>query len=136
MKIQDQKILHDPERGPFGFGSCYITTYASYLDLPVEECPQLQVLYGCNHPGNFFEQVMALWLKSFGLKEVFWPAPEAAEQLAQRDDYYFAIGPSPRGNNTYHQVIYKNGKLFHDPHPSRDGILSETEFITLEKIEQ
>ena len=35
--------------------------------------------------------------------------------------YYLASGPSER--NCKHIVIMYNGKLIHDPHPSRKGLL-------------
>lgn len=33
---------------------------------------------------------------------------------------YLACGPGSRGVS--HMVIYRNGSLFHDPHPSREGL--------------
>lgn len=48
------------------------------------------------------------------------------------DSFYFVSGPSKRGVN--HICIYKNGKLWHDPHPSGDGILIENEFECLKKV--
>ena len=35
---------------------------------------------------------------------------------------YLASGPSARGCK--HMVVYRDGQLLHDPHPSNDGILS------------
>ena len=38
--------------------------------------------------------------------------------------YAIASGPSPRGTNIQHAVVVKDGELWHDPHPSRAGVLS------------
>jgi len=37
---------------------------------------------------------------------------------------YITAGPSPRLEGVGHAVLYKDGNLLHDPHPSREGILS------------
>lgn len=48
--------------------------------------------------------------------------------------YLLVSGGSPRGFRRGHAVIYKNGKLVHDPHPSGDGITEFKNFWILEKI--
>ena len=48
--------------------------------------------------------------------------------------YYLVTGPSPRGNNIWHICIYQNGKLWHDPHPSGDGVLEEICFEYLQPL--
>ena len=48
------------------------------------------------------------------------------------DEYYLVSGNTIR--NIKHVCIYKNGKLFHDPHPSQQGLISETSIHTLRKI--
>jgi hypothetical protein len=40
------------------------------------------------------------------------------------DGYVLVSGKSPRGD-FHHVVIYKNGELYHDPHPSNEGIETE-----------
>lgn len=46
------------------------------------------------------------------------------------DKLYMVSGPSSRGVS--HVVIYKDGELFHDVHPSREGVLSVNEVYSLE----
>lgn len=48
------------------------------------------------------------------------------------NEFYLVIGKSARGVN--HCCVYFNGKLFHDPHPSQDGLLSEDYFEFLNRI--
>ena len=44
---------------------------------------------------------------------------------------YLVSGKSPRG--VYHVCIYLNGKLAWDPHPSREGLVTEEYFETIVK---
>lgn len=116
MTPQDQTRLSDKEKKIYG--NCLVTCYASYMDLPVEECPQFQFLFDCEHPSTFWHKVVKLWLSEMGyVVKQFQNDPF---HKGYTEDYYFAWGMSPRG--VMHQVIYKDGQLFHDPHPSRAGI--------------
>lgn len=112
-------------------GNCVMACYASYLDLDINHCPQVQWLFDCKKPEFFWDKVLQLWLSEHGYKECNY-TNEADPITWGHTDYYFAWGPSPRGVN--HQVIYKDGKLFHDPHPSKAGILEVEGYITLEKL--
>ena len=49
-----------------------------------------------------------------------------------KDKYYLVSGKSTRG--VFHVCIYRNGLLVHDPHPTKEGILTFEVFETLEKI--
>jgi hypothetical protein len=44
----------------------------------------------------------------------------------------FVAGKSPRG--VMHQVLYRYGRLWHDPHPSRDGILDVAEVLAFRPL--
>jgi len=55
----------------------------------------------------------------------FWPTNIDSLDAAEPDELVFVSGPSPRG--VPHQVLYRNGELWHDPHPSRAGLLSVNE---------
>ena len=44
------------------------------------------------------------------------------ESFAGVDGYIIVSGPSLRYTDKTHGVIYKDGKLAHDPHPSNDGV--------------
>lgn len=45
----------------------------------------------------------------------------ASQRQIPEQEYSIAIGPTVR-DNCLHAVIYRDGHLFHDPHPSRSGI--------------
>lgn len=128
MTPQKQTILTDKAKGIHG--NCLITAYASYMDVPAEECPQFQLLYDVKYPyEGFWDNVVEEWLKQMGYERTFFESDPYEKKEYQ--DFYFAIGKSPRGNS--HIVIYKEGKIYHDPHPENNGI-EPTSFEILEKI--
>lgn len=47
--------------------------------------------------------------------------------------FYCVTGKTIRG--TTHICIYRNGKLYHDPHPSGEGLITEDSFEVFEKAE-
>jgi hypothetical protein len=95
-------------------GNCMQAVLASILDLPLEAIP------------DFTEDVDQFWdsvnnfLAGMGLR-----ISPVEEPLIPRDVYYLVAGMSSRG--VMHQVIYRNGELAHDPHPSREGLLEKTD---------
>jgi hypothetical protein len=117
MTPQGQTRFSDKEKGTIG--NCLVTCYASYLDLPTDDCPQFQFLFANKHPGEgWWYEVVELWLTAMGYTLKHFQHDPFFKGCT--NDYYFAYGMSPRG--VMHQVIYKDGKLFHDPHPSRAGV--------------
>jgi hypothetical protein len=50
------------------------------------------------------------------------------------DGIFIAGGSSPRIKGIDHAVLYKDGEMLHDPHPSRDGILSLKYVFMIEKV--
>lgn len=102
-------------------GNCVQASVASILLLPLEEVPAF------DQPGGP-SQLMALdaWLRRRGI--------EVQRRFTERgsvpfgEGLYLATGTTVRG--TMHMVVYQDGKLFHDPHPSRAGLL-EVRYISL-----
>lgn len=45
----------------------------------------------------------------------------ASQRELPDEEYCVAIGPTVRKNGL-HATVYRNGELWHDPHPSRDGL--------------
>lgn len=90
-------------------GNCQQAATASLLGLDLSEVP------------NFIEQPQGFWqsffefLTSRGLEAI------DLEGDRHLDCYHLAYGPSARGVS--HAVVYRMGKLAHDPHPSRAGLL-------------
>ena len=125
MKIQYQTKFLDKEKKIRG--NCMMTTYACYFDLDVTAVPNIEDLFD-SKPTGFWFSVLSLWLKQYCYKEekYYENDPYLTEGFK---DYYFACGSTNRG--TKHQVIYKEGKLFHDPYPLGEGLIKPDYFITL-----
>lgn len=129
-------------------GNCYAACIASILELPITEVPNVEVLFHVND--TFWAEVMHTYLNSIGwelssdiMLQRFHPQSgysfegtdengKIPEYYQYKDMYYLVSGMSPRG--VQHMCIYQNGKLVHDPHPSRDGILTEEYFESLTPI--
>lgn len=123
-KRVDQTILAtDPKR----VGNCVSACVATYLDVPLETVPHF-VEHGSDLAGddtdpNAWWWLLVGYLAAYGL----WPVDLPDLAHAELGEMVFASGPSPRG--IAHQVLYRDGVLWHDPHPSRDGILEVAEVI-------
>lgn len=122
MKKLKQTRLHNP---PEMLGNCYPTVIACFLDLnSPEDVIQIQEKYSDN---NWNEQLDS-WLTTKGWRR------EKIENHLYNDSFYTVTGNTKRG--TVHVCIYKNGKLYHDPHPSNNGLISEEIFETFTKFEK
>lgn len=127
MKKLTQTKLHKPEEGIRGHHA--VTSYACYFDLEIEEVPNIEDLFDCQ-PSTFWYDCFSLWMKDYMQHNERVHSTDP--YLDGHNDYYFAVGPSSRGCK--HQVIYKGGELYWDPHPSREGLTSVDFYLTLEKI--
>ena len=109
MKPVDQDKFYDKEKG--SKGNCLQAAVASILELSVDVVPNFHDCPEGFWPGyhNFLEKHGYI---AFELRQIICP-----------ECFYLAFGPSPRGVD--HAVIYFEGKLAHDPHPSRAGIKLE-----------
>lgn len=122
MKKLIQTRLHNP---PLSTGNCFPTVIACFLDLSsAEEAIQIQEYY--DNEDFVWSEVLEDWLKNKG-----WKLKTINTHL-NNDEFYLVSGKTIR--NTFHICIYKNGKLFHDPHPSQDGLTTEEVFEELVKI--
>lgn len=101
-------------------GNCFATCVACILGLDIEDVPNVEVLFVVN--GNFWLKVFDKWISSIGYNYT-----QIQENEWEENELYLANGMTERG--TMHSVIYKNGNLFHDPHPSNSG-LTEVKFYT------
>ena len=115
------------------YGNCYATCIACLLYLPITEVPNLETLFDI--PDDFHVEVLEKWLNERGYKAIGVKASEDVyhkegimsmneikEWEDRTDEYYIATGESPRGLN--HACVYIAGVLYHDPHPSGEGLLN------------
>lgn len=113
----DQMILSDPSIPQYG--DCLRACTAMMLNKDMTD-----IMHFAEQPERFQDRFIN-WLIDKGYNVHFykyWP-------LGVR--YAIAIGPSPR--RTAHAVVCKDGVLWHDPHPSHDGIRAVIYFITIER---
>lgn len=104
--------------GPYG--NCQSACLATLLGVPLNEIPNF-AQFAEEIGDDEAYQAQTKWLNERGwgiLTVVRWqslPWPP-------RHGYFIAGGVSPRGIR--HAVIYKDGQLWHDPHPDGGGIAS------------
>lgn len=117
----------DPQR----MGNCLSACVASLLNRPLDEVP------------HFGEEGLALgdtladgvghgtawWAMLLGYMAANGLAPVELDDVDQAEpgEYLLVAGPSPRG--IMHQVIYRDGALWHDPHPAKDGLAEVREVL-------
>lgn len=107
----DQTILHSEDTR----GNCMQAAVASILGLPLTDVPHFAA-----DPARTAHYGFLKFLESHGFDVV------RDDFHRSFDGYYLACGPTARG--THHMVVMRDGKLAHDPHPSRAG-LHKIEFV-------
>lgn len=119
MKPVKQDIfVNDPQGRP---GNCLQACIASILELKLEEVPHFVTL-----PDDEWFAFLCNWLYDQGYEV------EDFDSVWETDDFMLVVGPSPR--SVSHAVVYKNGELVHDPHPSDVGILEVKWCMAIYKI--
>lgn len=96
-----------------GYGSCFATAIASVLDMDLGAVPN----FAAFGPGTWFDALL-LWAKS---------AKVHVDRVFPGDDMppgpVVAGGVGPRGPR--HCVVWQDGKMLHDPHPSDAGLVGD-----------
>lgn len=133
LSQEKQTKLHDPAKGIKG--NCMVACYANVLDIPISSCPAFEELFSCKKPNGFWWDAVVLWWKLMGYDYGCVETHEQAIELAN-GGYYFVSGKSPRFPDSYHLVIYRDGKLEFDPHPDGTGLLTEEYFECYVKTNQ
>lgn len=113
----------------FETGNCGEACIASILEIPIEGIP---MLHNPNDPkdGHTYCKNLRKFLHQFGLSYIDVAMREGCDPKDFfKDCWILATGPSPRGTEEWHRhaVVWRNGKVVHDPHPSGDG-LKEIDF--------
>lgn len=128
-------------------GNCYAAAIASILEVPITEVPNVEVFYKWDT--LFWDDIMNKWLSLMGYELVnglefivfhediidkndysHINIEEEKERL--KDKFYLVSGKSIRG--VFHICIYQNGKLVHDPHPTKDGLITLENFQEIIKL--
>ena len=129
-RIDQTIFVGDPKRP----GNCVAACIATIAGVPLEHVPhfiEVGIAYGDNTDtetvsnGNAWWAMMLGYLAGHGLWVV------ELDNLTEADpgELLLVAGMSPRG--VLHQVIYRAGRLWHDPHPSRAGVLDVREVLAV-----
>lgn len=119
-------------------GNCFQTAVASLLSLPLEDVPHFTA--GEDWWGEFCSWVKMRNLSLTWFDEQFETQDIRNEwltfsplHLVPLDKILIASGISSR--NLRHCVLWEDGKLLHDPHPSHDGLVNSPDsyFLLEEK---
>ena len=111
--LKQTKMLINGEKG-----NCLATALASLLDLPVNEIPQFEEMDRSEWKGK-----LVAWLNSRGLTINSTVHPPKS--------YAIAIGWHASG--MLHAIIVKDGRFFHDPHPSNDFLYKVRNYWEISK---
>lgn len=128
MSAITQTILHsDPSRP----GNCFAACVATALNLTLDEVPHFvewgQWVATGERKVNLDSDTADRshwWAMFLGFCWGRGVTPELVDSVndAEPGEVVFVGGRSPRG--VPHQVLYRDGVLWHDPHPSRAGLES------------
>jgi hypothetical protein len=111
-------------------GNCMAACIASILELPLKEVPNFAE-HNYKADGSAWRNAMqflydrGLILVGHHMFEVGAKLPDfdaLPEHLKNCGPYYLQCGPAERGFE--HCTVGWRGKVIHDPHPSRAGLLS------------
>lgn len=114
----DQTILaHDPRRE----GNCLAACVATWFGRGIDQVPHF-VEYASDRPNAWWDLLVG-YMSGAG----YWPFELADPDDANPGEIVFVMGMTPRG--VLHQVLYRDGQLWHDPHPSKSGVTDVREVI-------
>lgn len=114
---------HDPDNGQIG--DCFRACICSLLELPIEKVPHF-----ATYPQDQWWSRVIDYMDAKGYK-VFCGFGAQADPK-DKALYYIATGTSLRG--FLHSVIYREGKLVHDPHPDGGGVVDIVDYMWIERI--
>lgn len=115
MRPVTQTIFHDDPAGRPG--NCLQAAVASLLELPLQDVPHFVAL------GPDWLDCMVRFCQARGFALHTIPSDQYCA-------YGMAWGLSERG--VRHAVCWVDGRMAHDPHPSRAGLTTVTELIVFE----
>lgn len=96
-------------------GNCFPTVIACIMDMnSPEDVIQIQEYYKEEREDDNWVVILTQWLTDKGYE---WGSLNGHQSDGS---YYLVTGKTKRG--VVHICIYKDGKLYHDPHPSGKGL--------------
>lgn len=110
MKCVDQTKPHLPG---VSNGNCLAAALASIFELDLCDVPPFEDM-----PDPEWYAALLAWLNSMHFQLLGW------KEEIHFEGYYIVNGRTLR--DTDHSVVYKNGRMIHDPHTSRKGLTQIT----------
>lgn len=106
------KVMQTITSGPDA--NCFQACLASYFSVPIESIPVV---------GNDdqWANEIKVWAEDMNLGFMVFNVPNEDYFLSVHRGYSICSGLSTRG--ILHAVIYRDGRLWHDPHPDSNGIV-------------
>lgn len=130
MKPVMQTVIGSGEEGE-PLGNCMRAVIASLFEVSLEEVPAFDLMKSGEWQDPWLEYIDKMGYEYRGMaKESDFDNPTKNRGV---DGYLFVGGGSPRGFKRGHAVIYKDGKLAHDPHPSGEGVTEVEYFYMIER---
>jgi len=108
----------------FETGNCGEACLASILEIELSDIPPF---HNPDDPsdGHYYCRKLRNFLNQFGLSYIDVEMQDGHDPTDFfKDCWIIAGGPSPRGTEEWHRhaVVWRNGKIVHDPHPSNNGL--------------
>lgn len=97
-------------------GNCYAACIASIFEIPIDKIPNP------NPNLDFYRDIYGPFLEKYNLCLAHFKNPEGSEFFPA--GYQIAGVKSPRFDCDHAVVVY-NGKIVHDPHPSKDSLTAK-----------
>lgn len=120
-----QNDIKKVDQTTFGFpgGNCFSACIATVLGLPLDDVPYF--IGDEDWSLNF-----SVWLRDLGL----WPLILNCSPDWSPSGFTIMSGQSPRcpdDPDSLHIVVALDGEVWHDPHPSRAGLLTHVDHVIL-----
>ena len=126
-------LASDPKRK----GNCVAAAVATVLGVPLTEVPhfiEFGIAYGDSDDMHAASQGNHWWAMLLGYLagKGYWVTELGKVTDAERGELVLVAGMAARG--VMHQVVYRDGVLWHDPHPSREGLTDVREVLAVRPL--
>lgn len=117
-------------------GNCLAACVASIFEIPIDQVPAWEEM-GEEWSDSFLQFIEESGYEyegSYVVNGGTWG--DMLQWSAGVDGYFIVGGKSPRSYvQRGHAVIYRNGEMVHDPHPSGDGLSLVEDVYLIEKMQ-
>lgn len=105
-------------------GNCFPACLATVLGLKLEDIPNFAM--ASKGDRTKYWELVKDYLTTIGYKHTLVPF-RRVKGTPQLNGLVIVIGSAPTGST--HSVVYRDGSLFHDPHPNGNGVMPDQAVI-------